>query len=42
MRDRVDYALPLAPLGLVALPLVRRQLERIFDFRERTIQRLLG
>jgi ligand-binding SRPBCC domain-containing protein len=42
MRDRVDYTLPLAPLGLVALPLVRRQLERIFDFREQTIQRLLG
>ena len=42
MRDRVEYTLPLAPLGLVALPLVRRQLERIFDFREQTIQRLLG
>ena len=42
MRDRVEYTLPLASLGLVALPLVRRQLERIFDFREQTIQRLLG
>jgi ligand-binding SRPBCC domain-containing protein len=42
MRDHVRYELPLAPLGLVALPLVRRQLDRIFDFREATIQRLLG
>jgi ligand-binding SRPBCC domain-containing protein len=42
MRDHVSYELPLAPLGLVALPLVRRQLERIFDFREATIRRLLG
>jgi ligand-binding SRPBCC domain-containing protein len=42
MRDRVEYVLPLAQLGLVVLPLVRRQLERIFDFREITIQRLLG
>jgi len=42
MRDHVSYELPLAPLGLVALPLVRRQLERIFDFREATIRWLLG
>jgi ligand-binding SRPBCC domain-containing protein len=34
MRDRVDYALPLGPLGEVAhAVLVRRDLERIFDFR---------
>lgn len=42
MRDRVDYELPLGALGLTGLPLVRRQLERIFDFREATIQALLG
>jgi ligand-binding SRPBCC domain-containing protein len=42
MTDRVDYLLPLGPLGLAGLPLVRRQLARIFDFREATIQRLLG
>lgn len=42
MRDRVEYRLPLGPLGLPALPLVRRQLARIFDYREATIQRLLA
>ena len=41
MDDQVDYRLPLGPLGLPALPLVRRQLGRIFDYREATIQRLL-
>ncbi len=41
MRDTVLYSLPLAALGLVALPVVRRQLTRIFDYRERTIQALL-
>ena len=41
MRDTVEYSLPLAPLGLLALPLVKRQLARIFDYRERTIQKLL-
>ena len=34
MRDRVDYELPLGPLGDVAHALfVRRDLERIFDHR---------
>jgi ligand-binding SRPBCC domain-containing protein len=34
MRDRVDYALPLGPLGRLAhAALVRRDLKRIFDFR---------
>jgi ligand-binding SRPBCC domain-containing protein len=42
MVDRVDYALPLGRLGRIGLPLVRRQLDRIFDFREATIRRLLG
>ncbi len=41
MRDRVDYVLPLGRLGLVGLPLVRRQLDRIFDFREAAIRKLL-
>ena len=42
MIDRVDYVLPLGALGRVAKPLVGRQLQRIFEFRERTIQQLLG
>jgi len=42
MCDTVEYLLPLGWLGLAALPLVRRQLKRIFDYREATIQRLLG
>lgn len=42
MVDRVDYVLPLAPLGLLARPLVRRQLRRIFDYREVAIRQLLG
>jgi ligand-binding SRPBCC domain-containing protein len=34
MRDMVRYALPLGPLGrLVSAVVVRRDLERIFDFR---------
>lgn len=42
MLDRVEYVLPLGRLGLVAKPLVRRQLDRIFDYREQAIQRLLA
>jgi len=42
MRDTVEYRLPLGWLGLAALPPVRRQLTRIFDYREAAIQRLLG
>lgn len=34
MTDRVDYQIPLGPLGALArVMFVRRQLERIFDFR---------
>lgn len=42
MDDRVEYALPLPPLGRIALPLVRRQLERIFDYRSQVIAEQLG
>lgn len=44
MKDTVEYALPLGPLGRIARWLfVRRTLERIFDFRRDTIsQRLVA
>jgi hypothetical protein len=38
MRDRVDYDLPLGPLGTLAHALVvRRDLARIFDHREAAV-----
>jgi ligand-binding SRPBCC domain-containing protein len=40
MTDRVDYRLPLHPLSAPALPLVRRQLNRIFVFRREVIGQL--
>jgi ligand-binding SRPBCC domain-containing protein len=43
VRDRVLYALPLGRLGdLAHAAFVRRDLERIFDFRGDAVQRLLG
>jgi ligand-binding SRPBCC domain-containing protein len=42
MTDRVEYRLPLQPLGSLVLPLVRRQLDRIFRYRAGAIRRLLG
>lgn len=41
MRDSVRYALPLWPLGEVAMPLVRRDLDTIFDFRRDSVEGLL-
>ena len=42
MRDRVRYALPLGPLGgLAHMLFVRRDLRRIFDFRQRAVARAL-
>lgn len=41
MRDEVRYRLPLGPLGAVVLPFVRRRLERIFSYRQTSIERLL-
>ena len=41
--DRVRYALPLGPLGdLAHTLLVRRDLERIFDYRRHAVAELLG
>lgn len=42
MTDRVEYRLPLQPLGALVLPLVRRQLDRIFRYRASTIRRELA
>jgi ligand-binding SRPBCC domain-containing protein len=42
IRDSVRYALPLGPVGALAhAAFVRRDLERIFDFREAAVARLL-
>jgi ligand-binding SRPBCC domain-containing protein len=43
MSDRVEYELPCGPLGALAHWLrVRRDLDRIFDYRERAIVGALG
>jgi ligand-binding SRPBCC domain-containing protein len=43
VRDRVEYELPLGPLGQAARALfVRHALERIFDHRARTIAAMLA
>jgi ligand-binding SRPBCC domain-containing protein len=43
VRDRVRYALPLGRLGELAhAAFVRRDLERIFDFRRAAVAQLLG
>lgn len=36
--DEIDYELPFGPLGRLAEPLVRRELEEIFTYRARTIE----
>lgn len=41
MEDVVHYELPFGPLGNVAHPLVRLQLNRIFAYRESVVRRLL-
>lgn len=43
IHDRVRYVLPLGPLGWVAHRLfVRRDLERIFDFRAKALSELIA
>ena len=37
MRDRVLYALPFSPIGDLALPFIRAELQEIFEFRRRAI-----
>ena len=41
MDDVVEWALPLQPFGEIARPLLRAQLERIFDYRQVAIRHLL-
>lgn len=41
MEDVVRWALPFPPFGEVAAPLVGRQLDRIFEFRERALRHAL-
>jgi ligand-binding SRPBCC domain-containing protein len=43
IHDRVRYAIPLGPLGALARRLfVRRDLERIFDYRGEAVSKRLG
>jgi ligand-binding SRPBCC domain-containing protein len=41
MEDVVRWSLPLAPFGEIAAPLVRRELDRIFAYRERALRHVL-
>ncbi|MFW6078788.1 MAG: SRPBCC family protein [Gemmatimonadota bacterium] len=38
VEDRVRYRLPFFPIGEIAYPLVRRQLNRIFEYRTRRLR----
>ena len=42
MRDVVRYAMPAWPFGELAMPLVRRDLAQIFDFRRDGVSALLA
>ena len=42
IEDEVRYRLPLEPLGDLAHFVVRRELEYIFDFRQKMVAELLG
>ena len=38
VEDLVEYQLPFWPIGEIALPIVERQIGRIFDYREQVIR----
>ena len=42
MEDEVRFKLPFGPLGAIAMPLIRWQLRRIFEFRRRAITTALA
>ena len=42
MEDEVKYRLPFEPLGDIAHFLVRRELEYIFDYRQKAVAEILG
>lgn len=42
MEDEVRYRLPLEPLGDIAHFMVRRELDYIFDYRQKVVAEMLG
>ncbi len=43
MKDRVEYAMPLGPLGEVAYYLfVKRSLAQIFEYRQTKLAEIMG
>ena len=42
MTDIIHYRLPFGPLGRLGLPLVKKQLHEIFDFRRQKVEELFG
>lgn len=42
LRDHVDFELPLSPFSEIAMPLVRRKLEKTFAYRHRVTMDALG